>query len=62
MWVSVIHSPTVTATYIDASGQDETHTITRAGLVAIIHVALDKYNNDKWIEIFTESQASLHTI
>ncbi len=42
---SVIHSQTATATYIDAAGQDETHIITRADLVAI-HVALDKYKND----------------
>ena len=29
---SVIHSPTATTTYIDASGQDETHAIRRAEL------------------------------
>jgi hypothetical protein len=40
-------------------GQNETHTIMRAELVAI-HVALDKYKNDKWIGSFTDSQASLH--
>ena len=32
---SVIHSPTSTTTYIDASGLEETHTIMRAELVAI---------------------------
>ena len=58
---SVIHSPTATTTYIDALGQDETHTIMRAELVAI-HVALDKYKNDKWVGIFTDSQASLPAI
>ena len=58
---SVIHSPTSTTTYIDASGQDETHTIMRAELVAI-YVALDKYKDDKWLGIFTDSQTSLHAI
>jgi len=38
---SAIHSPTSTTTYIDAPGLDETHTITRAELVAI-YVALEK--------------------
>jgi hypothetical protein len=33
--VAVIQSPTNTITYIDASGQDETHTIMRAELAAI---------------------------
>jgi len=33
----------------------------RAKLVAI-HAALDKYKNDSWIGIFTDSQASLHAI
>jgi hypothetical protein len=51
---SVIHSPTATTTYIDASGQDESHTIIRAEIVAI-HVALDNYKNDNWIGIFTDS-------
>ena len=45
MGASVIHSPADTTTYIDASGQDKTHTIMRAELVAI-HVAMDKYKND----------------
>jgi len=30
--------------------------------LAAIHVALDKYKNDNWIGIFTDSQASLHAI
>ncbi len=58
---SVIHFPTNTTTYIDAYGQDELHTIMRAELVAI-HVALDKYKNDPWLGIFTDSQTSLHAI
>ena len=58
---SVIHSPTNTTTYIDASGQEETHTIMRAELAAI-HVALDKYKNDPWLGIFTDSKTSLHAI
>ncbi len=33
----------------------------RAELVAI-QVALDKYKNDQWVGIFTESQTSLHAI
>jgi ribonuclease HI len=33
----------------------------RAELVAI-HVALDKYKNDNWIGIFTDSQASVNAI
>ncbi len=40
---SVIHSSTNKITYIDASGHEETHTITRAELAAI-HVALDNTN------------------
>jgi ribonuclease HI len=51
---SVIHTPTATTTYIDASGQDKVHTIMKAELVAI-QVALDKYKNDNWIGIFTDS-------
>jgi ribonuclease HI len=58
---AVIHSPTNTTTYIDASGQDETHTIMRAELVAI-QVALSLYKDDPWIGIFTDSQTSLHAI
>ena len=58
---AVIHSPTNTTTYIDASGQDETHTIMRAELVAI-QVALSIYKDDPWIGIFTDSQTSLHAI
>jgi len=56
-----MHYPTTTTTYIDASGQEETHTIMTAELV-VIHVALDKYKNGIWIGIFTDSQASLHAI
>jgi len=58
---SVIHSPTSTITYIDASGQEVTHINTRAKIVNI-HVALAKYKNAKWIGIFTDSQISLHAI
>ena len=58
---SIIHSPTNTTTYIDASGEEETHTIMRAELGAI-HVALDKYKHDPWLGIFTDSQTSLHAI
>jgi ribonuclease HI len=58
---AVIHCPTNTTTYIDASGQDETHTITRAELVAI-QVALNTCKDDPWIGIFTDSQTSLHAI
>jgi len=58
---SIIQSPTFITTYIDASGQYETHTITRAELVAI-YVALDKYEKDNWIGIFTNLQTSLHAI
>ena len=42
---AVIHPPTSTITYIDASGQDETFTITRAELAAI-HVALKTFKDD----------------
>ena len=55
------HSPTSTTTYIDASGQDETHTIMRVELAAI-HVVLSTYNEDPRIGIFTNSQTSLHDI
>ncbi len=58
---SVIHTPSHTTTYIDASGQDETHTIMRAEL-AVIHVALDIYKHDPWLGIFTDSKTSLHAI
>ena len=59
--VSVMQSPTSSTIYIDASGQDETHTIPRAESVAI-YVALGKYKNDKRIGIFTDSQTNLHAI
>jgi hypothetical protein len=39
---AVIHSPTSTTTYIDASNQDEAHIIIRAELTAI-HVAFNTY-------------------
>jgi ribonuclease HI len=58
---SVIHSPTNTTTYIDASGQEETQTIMRAKLVAI-YFALNKYKHSQLLGIFTESQTSLHAI
>ncbi len=58
---AVIHSPANTTTYIDASGQDETHTIMRAEIVAI-QVALNTYKDDPWVGIFTDSQTSLHAI
>jgi ribonuclease HI len=58
---SVIHSPTNTTTYIDASGQEETHTIMRAELAAI-HVALNVHKHDPWLGIFTDSKTSLHAI
>ena len=58
---SIIHSPTNTNTYIDASGQEETHTIMRAELV-VIHVALDIHKHDPWLGIFTNSKISLHAI
>jgi len=51
---ALIHSPTNTTTYIDASGQDETNTIMRAEL-ATIQVALNTYKDDPWVGIFTES-------
>jgi len=58
---AVIHSPANTTTYIDAPGQDETHTIMRAELVAI-QVALNTYKDDPWVGIFTYSQTSLQAI
>ena len=56
-----MHSPISITTYIDASGQDETHTIMRAELAAI-YVALNTYKDYAWIFIFTDSQTSLHAI
>jgi hypothetical protein len=58
---AVIQSPTPVTAYIDASVQDETHTIMRAKLAAT-HVALDKYKYDPLICIFRDSQTSLHAI
>jgi ribonuclease HI len=58
---SVIHSPTNTTTYIDASGQEETHTIMRAEQAAI-HVALNVHKHEPWLGIFTDSKTSLHAI
>ena len=58
---SVIHSPTNTTTYIDASGQAETHIIMRAELAAI-HVAFTAHKHDPWLGIFTDSKTSLHAI
>ena len=55
---SVINLKTQTTTYIDASGNEETHTIMRAELVAI-YVALDMHKDDAWVGIFTDSSASL---
>jgi hypothetical protein len=55
-----MHSPTNT-TDIDASGQDETHTIARAELAAI-NIALNTYKDEPWVGIFTYSQTNLHAI
>ena len=58
---SVIHSLTNTITYIDASGQEETHTIMIAELAAI-HVALTVHKHHPWLGIFTDSKTSIHAI
>ncbi len=58
---AIIHSPASTTTYIDASGQDNTHSIMRAELVAI-QITQDKYKNDKCMGNFTDSQTSLQAI
>jgi len=57
----VVHFPTCTTIYIDASGTNETRTIMRAELVAI-YKAIDKFAPHEWIGIFTESLSSIHAI
>ncbi len=51
---AIIHSSKSTTTYIHASGHVESDTIMSAKLV-VIHVAMKRYENDKWIGIFTDS-------
>jgi len=58
---TVVHIPTNTTIYIDAAGTEETHTITRAELVAI-HTALSTYATHDWIGILTDSLSNLQAI
>jgi ribonuclease HI len=58
---AVVHIPTRTTIYIDATGCEETRTVMRAELVAI-HTALTRFKNHSWIGIFTDSFSSLQAI
>jgi hypothetical protein len=57
----VVHIPTSTTLYIDASGTEEIRTIMRAELV-VIHTALTTFSEQEWIGIFTDSLSSLQAI
>jgi len=56
-----VHVPANTTICIDAAGTEETHTITRAELVAI-HTALSTFSIHEWIVIFNDSLSSLLAI
>ena len=58
---AVVHIPTHTTIYIDATGCEETRTIMRAELVAI-HTALTRFESHSWLGIFTDSLSSLQAI
>jgi ribonuclease HI len=58
---AVVHAPTDTVTYIDASGYEENNTINRAELVAI-HQALLLHRNTQHLRILTDSLCSLQKI
>jgi len=58
---AVVHIPTRTTMYIDATGCEETRTIMRAELVAI-HTALSKFEDHPWIGVFADSLSNLHAI
>ena len=55
---AVVHTPTCTTIYIDATGSEETRTIMRAELVAI-HTALTIFEDHSWMGVFTDSLSSL---
>ena len=56
-----MHIPTRTTIYIDATGCEETRTITCAELVAI-HIALTRFEDHSWRGVFTDSLSSLQAI
>ena len=58
---AVVHIPTRTTIYIDATGCEETNTIMRAELVAI-HTALATFEDHTWVGIFTDSLSSIQAI
>ena len=57
----MVHIPTRTTIYIDATGCEETRTITRAELLAI-HTVLTRFENHPWLGIFTDSFSNLQAI
>jgi ribonuclease HI len=59
--VAVVHIPSKTTIYIDASRTKETRTLMRAELVAM-HTALTKFGTHDWIGIFTDSKSNLQAI
>ncbi len=61
MGAAVVHIPTRTTIYIDATGCKETRTIMRAELVAI-HTALTRFEDHSWLGVFTYSISSLQAI
>ncbi len=58
---AVVHIPTRTTIYIDATGSEETRTIMRTELVAI-HTALTRFEDPSWLGTFTNSLFSLQAI
>jgi ribonuclease HI len=58
---AVVHIPTSTTIFIDATGTEETRTIMRAELVAM-HTALTPFEDHEWIGIFTDSLSGLQAI
>ena len=58
---AVVHIPTRTTIYIDATGNEVTRTIMRAELVTI-HTALTRFEDHSWLGVFTYSLSSLQAI
>ena len=58
LWVAVVHIPTCTTIYTDATGCDKTRTIMRAKFAAI-HASLIRFEDHSWMGIFTDSLSNL---
>ena len=57
----MVHMPSRTTIYIDATGTEETRTIMRAEPIAI-HTALTTFVEHDWLGIFTYSLSNLQAI